>query len=708
MGLSSYIQRQSRVASARKGGDSVALPFSSAIEGPCTTPDGIATKHMLKSSLRVKRRRDVTDLHLSALFAGGQGSEDADAEWRVTLYAETLEFPRPPPTSPSHSNLYSQRSESDFGSGSSEGSTDADSSVPTTPAQSPTAETYAVAARNDIRCTRIRPLIIKKRAIPTSPPGPCHPSSPSSHAAAPSLFTVDAPDADWSLTLDSDKKETLHFPRPPSAVPSSSPLRSTLHSRAPATASKSTGSRSSTLDTRSSPLLTRVPSHTRALAASEQGLCVIRPLRIVKRAVSPSASQPHSPSSSVQFRRERPVEKCTALQDDEFAMLPPPLPLLSSSPLFPFSTPPRPTRTVKREPELDPSSTRAPYFTLRRSPPRQPNPFHGAPAPRIPARPPHICSSTPSTSSSNPAPTRPPTPSPSGSRRASIRASSTSSPHLRPRITIQSSSRPISVPLSTPTRPPLPTSALSGDHVLGAGYPEGYDEGGSDGDYDEPLSPLVAPALALESPISESPQGAEDEEKEKSSVPSLGRAVYGRAGWEADYDEEPPLSPLVAPALSLDSSEASPISDFGEDGEQQEGKGERSYPPPAPSLGGQRARWATEDDEAPLSPLVAPALSLDSGESPISEYAGEHKDRQPQVGTETLLPLPSSPPLSGPAYDGSFHDQQHGAEKTPPALRSRWSSSTLSSVRSTHARGSPKTLAFARRYFRRASRSNPR
>ncbi|KAJ6599847.1 hypothetical protein DFH09DRAFT_1504069 [Mycena vulgaris] len=109
-------------------------------------------------------------------------------------------------------------------------------------------------------------------------------------------------------------------------------------------------------------------------------------------------------------------------------------------------------------------------------------------------------------------------------------------------------------------------------------------------------------------------------------------------------------------------------------------------------------------NDIPLSPLVAPApASPPSSPSPIEvgecspiEYAATAADENEQSDEDGAqagyADFPSTPPE---------HEQELRA------LHSRWSSSTLSSVHSTsvhaHAPRSPRTFAFARRYFPSAS-----
>ncbi|KAJ6547126.1 hypothetical protein B0H19DRAFT_254389 [Mycena capillaripes] len=139
--------------------------------------------------------------------------------------------------------------------------------------------------------------------------------------------------------------------------------------------------------------------------------------------------------------------------------------------------------------------------------------------------------------------------------------------------------------------------------------------------------------------------------------------------WEEcdiDYDEVP-LSPLVASAPSPDSEEVSPAVDGLEVQEEQLHEGEKwTFPP---------------------SPLPAPA--------PYTGWHPRPRASQLRLAVEPLLTATRSP---SPSPSSCAPAPQ------TPALRSRWSSSTLSSMHSAHARSpaSPKTFSFARRYFPKA------
>ncbi|KAJ6599884.1 hypothetical protein DFH09DRAFT_1355913 [Mycena vulgaris] len=97
--------------------------------------------------------------------------------------------------------------------------------------------------------------------------------------------------------------------------------------------------------------------------------------------------------------------------------------------------------------------------------------------------------------------------------------------------------------------------------------------------------------------------------------------------------------------------------------------------------------------DVPLSPLVAPAPAssspspIEDGECSPIEYAAADADENEDEQPAYFPPTPRTP---------------HHGERV---LRSRWSSSTLSSVHSAHAHAprSPRTFAFARRYFPSAS-----
>jgi hypothetical protein len=156
------------------------------------------------------------------------------------------------------------------------------------------------------------------------------------------------------------------------------------------------------------------------------------------------------------------------------------------------------------------------------------------------------------------------------------------------------------------------------------------------------------------------------------------------------------------PTVSRDSDGDEDVNLVGEDGEEEEWE-HRLFDPE----GGE------DEEDAPLSPLVAPAPSP----FPLSDYSDDEYDEH----GERWHPLPSDTSTSScassapgassstssctPLLTPSLHPppsaRQHahppahhlGDHQAAPVLRSRWSSSTLSTRSSSHGR--EKTFAFA-------------
>ncbi|KAJ7183218.1 hypothetical protein C8R46DRAFT_1066297, partial [Mycena filopes] len=109
-----------------------------------------------------------------------------------------------------------------------------------------------------------------------------------------------------------------------------------------------------------------------------------------------------------------------------------------------------------------------------------------------------------------------------------------------------------------------------------------------------------------------------------------------------------------------------------------------------------------EYEEVPLSPVsgasVSPALTGLRIDKP--EFVEEEEQQEThEDGRWTFPPSPLSPPLVSPNVSVRSRASRMTSSGAP-ALRSRWSSSTLSSMHSIHAPvSSPKTFSFARRYL---------
>ncbi|KAJ7689147.1 hypothetical protein B0H17DRAFT_642777 [Mycena rosella] len=215
-------------------------------------------------------------------------------------------------------------------------------------------------------------------------------------------------------------------------------------------------------------------------------------------------------------------------------------------------------------------------------------------------------------------------------------------------------------PTRLPPRTPVPMDAMSGDYASDyAAYLPLLRVSPTPSSSSSRLDSLLSPRFPAET------QG----------VPA--DVDIADDGWEeCDFEEEGydevPLSPLVAPSPA--SEEPSPIDECD-------------------------ATEPVDQVDAEVAEL-APALQL-------PPYTGWHpRPRASQLqlalaASSPIVPSPSPSPSPSPA-------PPHCAS---PQLRSRWSSSTLSSVHSAHALrspASPKTFAFARRYFPRpAPKSAP-
>ncbi|KAJ7087728.1 hypothetical protein C8R43DRAFT_1244846 [Mycena crocata] len=173
----------------------------------------------------------------------------------------------------------------------------------------------------------------------------------------------------------------------------------------------------------------------------------------------------------------------------------------------------------------------------------------------------------------------------------------------------------------------------------------------------------------------------------------------------------PPRTPVPTDTRSGDYSSYSPSSSPTSSSGSSRLDALLSPPPPPPRIScvpedvdGDADGWEDLDfeqqqyEDVPLSPLVAPAPS--SSSSPITSTVPEFLAAvQDGEGEQWTFPLS---PLSPPSV--TVDDEQRTTVQ--PALRSRWSSSTLSSMHSAHALrspASPKTFAFARRYLARGA-----
>ncbi|KAJ7608193.1 hypothetical protein FB45DRAFT_1067574 [Roridomyces roridus] len=347
----------------------------------------------------------------------------------------------------------------------------------------------------------------------------------------------------------------------------------------------------------------------------------IKPLRVAKRAVSPVPPPPPAPATD-------------AWQDDDdfyaahaagFITLAAPLP--SSFPTTSSSTSSATTRTTNRESCILPPSS---HIIVR--PSSQLDPTY-APPPRL--------------GRSTSIPSRAPPPPPIITCHRHSRSASG--------YEISNFSRPTSVrlpPSRPPPRTPVPCDASDDFDLVLEDYAA--------------YAPLFEPSTAS-SRNSHFPAETlvEQDDWEEYDV------AYG-------YDDELPISPLIAASPVSPIASSSPVPDS-------------PLPSPSPP---RKAKWAALlGVDEPRAPSPAPAAS-----PVVPPYQGWHPRPRASVLRAALArdPILPAPPVASAS-----------SPQISPVLRSRWSSSTLSSVHSAHGRSprspispSPKSnFSFARRYF---------
>ncbi|KAJ7791063.1 hypothetical protein B0H14DRAFT_2625423 [Mycena olivaceomarginata] len=456
--------------------------------------------------------------------------------------------------------------------------------------------------------------------------------------------------------------------------------------------SESEGSRSGS----ASPVLSGLPTtptpsptaESYDVAAELKGQAVIRcktikPLAIVKRAVSPvpPPPQPVASTSTLPAADECEEEDDDAWQDDDeyyaahagsFITLAPPLPpSFPASPScesLPMSAALPSSRALRRESAIIPTAS------VRRSP---------------------------AVRASIPIPTRAPPPPPIVTSSAychsytlAVTPAPPSASHLSPASVSRPSPALARSRTRAPPKTPLPTDALStpwsGDWTayapFGTPSPSSSQHShSSDSDSacsssSERLAALLSPPPAPSSPQRRFPA---ETQGVPSDVSSSEWEEEEEEAWEAcavsygDAYEEVPLSPLVACVPSSPSpSSSSPLA-------------------PSPT----EEKWNFPPSPLPLPNPAFASASACSGSAPIAgpgRYTGWH----PRPRASQLRLALAVEPLSL-----LVSQQQQRCQQEPErTLRSRWSSSTLSSVHSAHAHGrrspgvasSPKTFAFAR------------
>ncbi|KAJ7672799.1 hypothetical protein B0H14DRAFT_1010690 [Mycena olivaceomarginata] len=422
----------------------------------------------------------------------------------------------------------------------------------------------------------------------------------------------------------------------------------------------------------------------------------IKPLAIAKRAVSPvpPPPQPVASTSTLPAADECEEEDDDAWQDDDeyyaahagsFITLAPPLP--PSFPASPscesllMSAALPSSRALRRESAIIPTAS------VRRSPAVRAS----IPIPtRAPPPPPIVTSHSHSHSYSlavGPCPNT---------------ASASASCYLSPASASASRPSRVSRTLRAPPKTPLPTDALStpwsGDWTAYApfGTPSpsssqhSYGSNSACSSSSERLAALLSPqrrfpaeTQGVPSDVSSSEWEEEEDEAWEACAVSYGDAY-----------EDVPLSPLVACVPSSPSPSSSPLS-----------------PSPSPT----EEKWSFPPSPLPLPSPAFASTSACSGSASIAgpgRYTGWHpRPRASQLrlawAVEPLCLLAPHSPCTPSPYSAQERGQQQcqqEPEREQRALRSRWSSSMLSSVHSAHAHGrrspgaasSPKTFAFAR------------
>ncbi|KAJ7197364.1 hypothetical protein GGX14DRAFT_402598 [Mycena pura] len=482
------------------------------------------------------------------------------------------------------------------------------------------------------------------------------------------VFTVDEASG-WRLTLawnedDDDVVEIFDFPQPPSSVS----LRKS-HDRESGDDSSSSDSHSD----RSTPATTPGPSPTgpsptaESYVAPKQASIVrcktIKPLTITKRSASPAppAGLSTAAASTVTSRAPAastaPASHVDETDDDEDFYATYARNFIALTPLLPPSFPSPST-----------GSCSSPLTTQR-------------------AHRESVVILAPSPACSFP----PPPAVDSHSRSSSSSSTSTLSPQ---KVEVPNFSRPISI-RRPPPRTPVPAdvheSVWSGDFASYYGYYAPLiSSAPSSSLLSEPALPAVHSSSAPTSspsitPFTPSRSSPLPSTPSSSASPCISVTATRRIAevpsdidadeWEWDDHTDASLSPIVAPNPDLDD-----LTTFEDDRVD-----------------------ATVDEKHPPLP------------SPLQLYTGWHprpRESQLRRGLEGLLPREVQQHTKQPRKD------KDNAPPTPtPVLRSRWSSSSLSSVRSSHAhnRGavrppgptSPKTFSFARRYFPRPKASVP-
>ncbi|KAJ7034613.1 hypothetical protein C8F04DRAFT_1101575, partial [Mycena alexandri] len=502
------------------------------------------------------------------------------------------------------------------------------------------------------------------------------------------LFTAvqgvdDDAHAEWRLRLSlsddsgnsKDDTESFDFPRPPMLDLPSEESESSLSS----SGSSFSGSSNSSDSLPTTP--TPSPTLESYAAAEAQGQCVIRcksikPLTITKRAVSPvpppvPVSVPVASTSTLpQSDVEDVMDEEDMLDDYYYA---------SHARTYITLSPPLPPSFPRRE------SAIIPTMPMRASPP------------------PPIITHSPLSSSTT------------ITRRLATRTS-------RP--------PPRTPPSRPPPRTPLPTDAvrLSGASYDSADFGEEYVDYvaytpllDSRGPSPEATSSSAARLAALLSPPPHTP-AAHSPSPSTPHTPATPAPYHAVAvprdvsadEWDsgddefvygAAYDEDAIFDEYAENREEYNDVPLSPLM------EPEEEVAVSDVPTPAPYTG-----WHPRPRASQLRLAVLPILTGASGARTPSpsrtRYSHAHGDSESSwVTSHSPTPSLSSPsaPSSLPFASAQEREPEPATpEPQTPALRSRWSSSTLSSVpsvRSPHAAASPRTFGFARRYFPRVKAS---
>ncbi|KAJ7034616.1 hypothetical protein C8F04DRAFT_1101580 [Mycena alexandri] len=175
-------------------------------------------------------------------------------------------------------------------------------------------------------------------------------------------------------------------------------------------------------------------------------------------------------------------------------------------------------------------------------------------------------------------------------------------------------------------------------------------------------------------------------------------AIFDEYAEDREEYNDVPLSPFIASAPSRSPSTELDLDLAVVDDVEMEPEEEvavSDVPTPAPYTG-----WHPRPRASQLRLAVLPILTGASGARTPSPSRTRYSHAHGDSGSSWVTSHSPTPSLSSPSAPSSPPPEPATPEPQTPTLRSRWSSSTLSSVpsiRSPHAAASPRTFGFARR-----------